>query len=146
MSQTNGTIRFFENWKMHLVTDADLSSDVFKILLCSSSYVPDAENHEFLSDISGEVAGSGYSRQLLGGISLSLNAGTLTFDANDPVFAAVGGSFSARFWVIYDDSAPSKPLVCYGLLDETPADVIVTDGNTLTLNVNAAGLFTISGV
>jgi hypothetical protein len=34
--------------------------------------------------------------------------------------------------------------VCYSLLDNSPADVTVTDTNTLTVQINASGVFTLS--
>ena len=40
--------------------------------------------------------------------------------------------------------AASNNLIAYGLMDDTPADVTVTDGNTLTLQWNASGIFTLT--
>lgn len=73
--------------------------------------------------------------------------GTVTFDSADEVFTASGGSIIARAAVIDDDTVASPtvdPLVCYTLMDNTPADVTATDGNTLTIQMNASGIFTLS--
>ena len=75
-------------------------------------------------------------------------AGTATFDSGDPVWTASGGSITARFAVIYKNATVNaivKPLLAVCLLDTTPADVTATTGNTLTIQMNASGIFTLSG-
>jgi hypothetical protein len=78
-----------------------------------------------------------------GGISVDLTlAGTTTVTADiatDPVWTASGGSIVARFAAIYEVGAD---ILCYCLLDSTPADVTATTGNTLTVAANASGVFT----
>ncbi len=72
---------------------------------------------------------------------------TLTFDSADAVWNASGGSIIARFSVIYDDTVTTPvadPLVCFSLLDNAPADVTATDGNSLTVQMNASGIFTLT--
>ncbi len=75
------------------------------------------------------------------------SGGTTTFDSADEVFTASGGSIVCRFAVIDDDTVTTPvadPLVCFSLLDNTPADVTATDGNTLTIAPNASGIFTLA--
>lgn len=75
------------------------------------------------------------------------SSGTITFDAVDNVFTASSGSIVARFAGIQDDSVASPvadPVVCHSLLDNGPADVTATDGNTLTIEMNASGIFTLA--
>jgi len=75
-------------------------------------------------------------------------AGTVTFDCDNVVWTASGGSIVARFAVIYANATLNtivKPLLCVCLLDTAPADVTATNGNTLTIAVNASGVFTLSG-
>ena len=141
-----GTMQFYDNWKAYIAQNPDLALDTFKILLTTSGYTPDIANHQQLSDVTNEVSGSGYARQTLGSVNWSQVGGVASFKFADPVFTATGGNFTARRWVIYDDSSSGlvRPLMCVGLLDNSDADVTVTDGNTLTFNVNAAGLFTLS--
>jgi len=38
----------------------------------------------------------------------------------------------------------SGNVLCYCLLDSTPADVTTTDGNTFTVQINASGVFTLT--
>jgi hypothetical protein len=76
------------------------------------------------------------------------SGGTATFDGSDPVWTASGGSIVARFAVIYKNATVNsivKPLLCVCLLDTAPADVTATTGNTLTITMNASGLWTLSG-
>lgn len=121
----------------------DLESDTFKVALCSSSYTPDADAHEAYTDLTNELSGNGYPS---GGASLSTitwtkSGATVTFDADDVVFTASGGSIVARYAVLYDDTVSPKDLICYWLLDTTPADVTASDGNTLTLTIDLNGIF-----
>jgi hypothetical protein len=93
------------------------------------------------------VSGSGYPA---GGVTLvnvtvSRSGGTVTFTADPAVFTADAGSITARFGVIYSDTATNKNLLCVCLLDAAPADVTVTDGNDLTITPAAEGIITISG-
>ena len=77
----------------------------------------------------------------LGALTL---AGTTTVTVDDPadaVWTASGGSITARFAVIYKSAGN---VLCYCLLDSTPADVTATNGNTLTVALNASGIFTLA--
>jgi hypothetical protein len=81
-----------------------------------------------------------------GGISMGTLtlSGTTTVTVDDPadlVWTASGGSIVARWGVIYKSASN---VVCYCLLDSTPADVTVTSGNTLTIALNASGIFTLA--
>jgi hypothetical protein len=102
-------------------------------------------------DLTNEHANAnGYTT---GGLALTAetwtrSSSTITFDAADPVWTASGGSIVARFGVIYRNATVNtivKPLLAVCLLDTTPADVTATDGNTLTVVMNASGLFTLTG-
>jgi hypothetical protein len=102
-------------------------------------------------DLTNQVAGSfGYTTggQAITGITWTNSGGVITFDCNNPVWTAAGGSITARFAVIYKDATVNsivKPLLLVCLLDTAPADVTATDGNTFTITMNASGLFTLSG-
>lgn len=102
-------------------------------------------------DLTNEHAnGNGYTT---GGVALTgetwLNAtSTSTFDCDNPEWTASGGSIVTRFAVIYCNATVNtivKPLLCVSLLDVTPADITVTDGNILRVNISATGVFTLTG-
>lgn len=125
----------------------DLDTHTFKLLLTSSSYTPNASTHTVKADVTNELStANGYTA---GGATLTTvtwnrSGGTVTFDADNVVWTASGGSIVARYAVLYDDTAASDELVGYVLLDTTPADVTTTSGNTLTIAWNASGIFTLS--
>lgn len=126
----------------------DLDSDTIKVALFTSSSNAGsaALATATYAALTNQVAnGNGYTT---GGVTVAstyLNAGgTLTFDIADPSWTAAGGAITARFAVIYSDTAASKDLIAYCLLDSTPADVSVTAGNTLAIEIAAGGVFTLA--
>lgn len=124
----------------------DLDDHAFKMGLVTSSYTPNMETHTVLADITNELSGSGYARFALTPTWVRSTT-TVTWDTNDATFTASGGSITARRAFIYDDtpSSPADPLLCLSLLDSTPADVSVSDGNTLTIAIHSSGVFTLTG-
>jgi len=149
MATTTGTINVLDSWKRDFQNGtADVDTDTFIMGLSTSTYTPNQNTHETLSDITNELSGNGYARQTLASVTLTEPSnGTWMFDSANPVFTASGGSLVARYWWIFDDTptSPADPLFAYGLLDDSPADVTTTDGNTLTVTVNASGYYRISG-
>lgn len=129
--------------------DIDLNGHSFKInLYLSTSNCDTLTAHDQLSDLTNQVATAfGYTQDTKSvTLSVSESAGTVTVDeTTNPVWTASGGSITARFAVIYDDTHASDMPLCVCLLDTTPADVTATDGNTFTITMNASGIFTISG-
>ena len=120
----------------------DLDTDSFKMALFLSTSNIGAASTTY-AGLTGEVAnGNGYTT---GGIAITLTlSGTTTVTVDiqtDPVWTASGGSITARYAVIYEVGGN---VLCYCLLDSTPADVTATDGNTLTVSANASGVFTLA--
>jgi hypothetical protein len=126
------------NWKMALF----LSSSNCNTLSVGTAVYGDLTNEH--ANANGYTTGG----VALTGITWSNSSGTITFDCTDPTWTASGGSIVARFAVIYRNATVNsivKPLLCVCLLDTAPADVTVTTGNTLTIQINASGVFTLSG-
>lgn len=147
---TANALAFYDTF-IEYVADGtiDLDTHTFKVALVASGYTPSASGHSTFSDITNELStAAGYTAggQALSSVTWGQSGGTATFDAADTVWTASGGSITARYAVIYDDtpSSPADPLVGYILLDNSPADVTATDGNTLTLQWNGSGIFTIA--
>ncbi len=150
-----------DSWKAYDIAreeigagDVDLDDDSFKLSLYLST--SDAATLGAVNsgdaDLTNEHANAnGYTT---GGIALTtvwtIATATMTFDyTNSPVWTASGGSIVARFAVLYDDTAASPTadtLICMTTLDNAPADVTVTTGNTLTVDANASGVFTLTGM
>jgi len=102
-------------------------------------------------DLTNEVAnGLGYTT---GGIVdtgevWTRSGGTITYDCDNTIWTAAGGSIVARFAVKYINATVNsivKPLLCVSLLDTAPADKTATDGNTFTVAIHGSGVFTLSG-
>lgn len=119
----------------------DLDNDSFKIALLDSGHTPNLANTQW-SDVSAdEVAnGNGYTTGggVLDNVTWTRSSGVATFDSDDEVWTASGGSIAARYAVIYDDTHASDLLIGYVLLDVTPADLTATDGNTMTVGPHAS--------
>ena len=120
----------------------DIDSDSWKVALFLSTSDIGASSTAFSGVTNEHAAGNGYTA---GGIAITITlAGTTTVTvdiATDPVWTASGGDIVARFAVIYEVGGN---VLCYALLDNTPADVTATDGNTLTVAANASGVFTVA--
>lgn len=121
----------------------DMDGDTFKMALFTSASNAATLTNTELGNLTNEVAnGSGYltGGNTLAGVTWSQTGGTVTFDCNDSVWTADGGSIVARYAVIYSDTSITDKLVAFSLLG--PSDVTATDGNTLTIQINASGIFT----
>jgi len=137
-----GAWTFTNTGRTSLSTGTFLDADSYKIALFLSTSNIGAASTTYAGLTNEHANANGYTT---GGNSVTLSRSgttTVTFDATDPaVWTASGGSIVARFAVLYEVSGN---VLCYCLLDDTPADVTVTAGNTLTLTINASGLFTLS--
>jgi hypothetical protein len=124
----------------------DLDTDTFKVALLTSSYTPSMA-HDQYEDLTNQLStANGYTAggATLGSVTWAQTSGSAKFDAADVVWTASGAGITARYAVIYDDTATGKELVAYILLDDSPADVTATAGNTLTLTFSASGIFTLA--
>ena len=117
----------------------DIDTDTFKMALFLSTSNLGAASTTYAGVTNEHANANGYTT---GGIAVVLVlSGTTTVKVDiqtDPVWTAAGGSITARFACIYEVAGD---VLCYCLLDSTPADVTVTDGNTLTVAAAAGGVF-----
>lgn len=146
----SGKWKVYEAAKLALANgEIDLDAHSFKInLYLSTSNCNTLSGTTGMANLTNQVATNfGYTQSTKAvTIATSQASGTVTVDeTTNPVWAASGGAITARYAVIYDDTHASKQALCVCLLDTAPADVTATDGNTFTITMNAAGLFTISG-
>lgn len=125
----------------------DMDNDQFYLALYLSTSNLPTGTFDQLSELSNEHANQfGY---VTGGQELDNEtwveaAGVVTFDADPEVFTAAGGSILCRYAVIYNWTHADDLLVAFSLLDNSPADVEATDGNTLTITPHASGIFTLT--
>jgi hypothetical protein len=119
----------------------DINSDTWKVALFLSTSNLGASTTTYAGVTNEHANGNGYTT---GGESITLSLSgttTVTVDGGDTTWTASGGPITARFAAIYEVGGD---VLCYCLLDSTPADVTATDGNPLNLNINASGIFTLA--
>lgn len=103
----------------------DWVNDSIKVALCTASYTPDQDAHQYYSDLTNELpTGGGYTA---GGIALTGRTATYDaatnktkLDADDLSIATA--TFDCRYAAIYDDTpelAAAKPLLGYVDFGET---------------------------
>lgn len=126
--------------------EIDWDTDVIKVMLCTSSYVPDQDTHRYKSSVTGEVSGTGYTAggATLTSVTVAYNASTntVTIDSADTVWAN-STIANARYAVIYDSSPATdatRPLIAYA---DFGADFSSTAG-PFTLSWDAAGIATLT--
>ena len=134
------------------VSDAsgfNLSADVFNLALFKSAATTPADTAtlSIFTEISIQCSGGNY---LAGGKTLSATtwaptaATTQKFDGADWIITATGTDIlSVKYAVLFNSvSATSGFLLCWSQLSTVP--FTVTTGNTLTVQMNTAGIFTLA--
>jgi hypothetical protein len=110
----------------------DIDTDTYKCALFLSTSNVSTSSTTYAGVTNEHANANGYTT---GGITVAFTlSGTTSVTASftsNPVWTASGGSIVARFAVIYESGGD---VVCYCLLDSSPADVTATTGNTLTID------------
>ncbi len=125
--------------------ELDYNSDTIKVALCTSSYTPDQDAHDYFNDITNEVTGTGYTA---GGATLG--TATVAYDTSTNVIKLDGddtswttSTITARYAIVYDSTPATdatRPLIAYV---DFGADVVSTAG-TFLITWNAAGIATVT--
>jgi hypothetical protein len=124
--------------------EIDYDTDTIKVMLCTSSYVPDQDNHVYKDvSVTNEVTGTGYTAggATLASKTITYTAGTntITLDAADVTWGS--STITARYAIVYDDSpASNKPLISYV---DFGADQSSSSGN-FTITWDANGILTVT--
>ncbi len=125
--------------------EIDLDTDAIKVMLTTSTYVPNQDTHQYKSSVTNEVVGTGYTATgaTLTSPTVTYDTATnvLKFDAADTSWAA--STITARYAVIYDSTPATdatRPLIGYV---DFGADVSSTAA-AFTITWDAAGIFTIT--
>ena len=121
--------------------EIDLDTDAIKVALCTSSYTPNQDTHDYFDDITNEVVGAGYTA---GGYTLAAKTSTYTAGTNvwafdnttDPTWAAA--TITARYAIVYvaTGTASTSALICY---IDFGADVASTAAS-FTITLDAGGI------
>jgi len=128
---------------LHLMRKrADFLLDDIRGTLHTVTYVPNKDTHAYVSDLTNEITGTGYTT---GGVALANK--TVTYDAatDTTIFDADDISLTASTvtWrtIVFSDRTPAtaitQPLIANAVGD---ADTISTGGVT-TITMNASGIF-----
>lgn len=126
----------------------DLPGAVKVALVTSASNFATLTMSLFGSVTNQVTSGNGY---VAGGSSLAneawtagASAGQYKFDADDPLWTATGGNISnIKAAVLYMSGATAaRHLLAYASL--TSSQFTLASGNTLTLQFNASGIFTVA--
>lgn len=119
-------------------------SDTIKVMLCSSTYVPDQDAHIYKSSVTDEVVGTGYTA---GGIALANKTmtyngatNTITLDADDITWST--STITARYAVIYDSTGTDSTSALLGYIDFGTDQVSSAGDFKITWDV--AGIFQIT--
>jgi hypothetical protein len=127
-----------------LANSVNLATDTIKVMLTTSAYVPDQDNHAFINQVTSEVVGAGY---VAGGSALANKTVTQdntndkgVFDADDVTWA--NSTITARYAVVYKDTGTpaTAPLIC---VFDFGSDKIST-GGPFTITWAAAGILTVA--
>jgi hypothetical protein len=95
----------------------DYLTDTMKVALCSDTYSPLQDNHEFFSSITGEVTGTGYTAS-----GATLGTKTITFVTSSVFFGAANvtwanSTITARYAVIYKVGSSPATSPLFGYID-----------------------------
>ena len=96
--------------------EIDWDSDTIKAVLCSATYTPDQDAHQYASSLAGELTDASYSRKTLTGKTTTYDGATNThmLDCADFGWTALTGTF--RYMVYVDTQTGSdatSPLIAY---------------------------------
>lgn len=118
----------------------DLDTQTTKVMLVTSTYVPDADAHHFRSDVTNEVSGGGYTAGGQALVSPSITVDDATdkayLDANNVVWSS--STITARGAVLYKDTGNAATDNLIGYVD-FGADYSSSNGD-FTINWAAGGI------
>jgi len=120
--------------------EIDLDTNTIKVALCTSTYTPNQNTHDYFDDITNEVSGTGYTAggATLGTKTVNTSSKTFTFDAADTVWSS--STITARYAIVYCSTGTASTSALIGYID-FGADVSSTAAN-FTITWNASGIFT----
>lgn len=129
----------YDNYIDKVFAGTIIKTDPFKCLITTSAYTANKATHQWLSDVTNEVSGTGYTA---GGISVTptfvldttLHKYTITF----PQVQWPSSTIVGRYQVCYKNTgtAASSPLI---FMNDFGADVSTTNG-TFTVNASTINL------
>lgn len=133
-------------WKQYVVDNTangriDWDNDTIKVMLVTSSYVPNFDTHNFADDITNEVVGTGYTAggATIAGVLITLDTVNDRVDTDATDTSWTSSTITARGAVIYKSTGTASTSPLFAYLD-FGSDQISSAG-TLTIQWNAAGIW-----
>lgn len=133
--------RAFGKFIQHVAkADIDFDTVALKAMLCTSSYTANYDTHEFRSDVTNEVTGTGYTS---GGVALTAESITLDttndrlkIDADDVDFGTLTVTGITQMVVYVDTGSAATDILvsCHTFTSQSPSGV------NFTCTVHADGL------
>ena len=112
------TAYMYGNCLLHALNkEIDFNSDDIRVALCTSTYTPNQDTHEFFSHITNEVATAGnYTAfgAVLGTPAVGYTAGTNVIKLSGDNVTWGSSTITARYAIVYDyetASAATGPLI-----------------------------------
>jgi len=101
-------------------------------LFTSASNVSDVTVDD-ATTLTNEVTGNGYAVDSVTGVVTRV-VGVTTLGITNAVYNASGGNIVARYAGLVDTTTTPDTVVAHILLDDTPGDITIVDGNPGTLS------------
>lgn len=120
----------------------DLNTDTIVVRLARGSSNASTFTLSTLAQITLSVTGGYTGDKTLGNVALTAGASAkqIKFDASDIIFTASGAALSAVQYAVIGESGGK--VIAWSKLSTAP--FTVTSGNTLTIQFNASGIFTLT--
>jgi hypothetical protein len=136
------TISLYNHTAKLFAEGSNASGDTYKVKLYSAATFDAAD--ATLAGITGTeaTAGTGYTAggQALTGVAVStVTTNDASFDADDVTWTATGGSITASYGVIYNDTDADDPPLAFIDFD---GEQSAGDGTEFKIVWNSAGIFT----
>jgi len=141
--------RVYNSAKKYLLTGGiDLDTSVIMATLIGNGGNASDYTLSVIGSVSGSASGGGFAAKSLTGVTVGSGASAkvIKFDASDLVWTASGSAIdSIKHLVLYVSglSAGAHKLLGWVLLTSTA--FTLSTNNTLTIQWNASGIFTLSG-
>ena len=114
--------------------EVDLDADTFEYrLYASTSNINDVTVGN-ATTATNEISGNGYGAKAATG-TWTQSGSITTFTTTLPNFTASGGDIICRYAAIIDTTVTPDLVIAHCVLDDTPANVIISDGNTMTIQL-----------
>lgn len=126
----------------------DWDSDTIKVALCTASYTPDQDTHDFFNDITNELAAeNGYTAggAALTGLEVAYDATSneVRLKAANVSWSITGSSVTARYAIVYKSTGTGSTSPLLGYVD-LGASTTVPAGGKLVLEWDATGVLKIT--